>query len=168
MTWRRCDAGARVISVIEIVPAHAEVLSALHRQGFAGNEHLAIGNLVALADAPGVVGLMAVAGEAPAGFVLARLVADEAEILTIVVNPQFRRRGIGKILLAEAIRRAALDGGAAMFLEVAEDNTEARGLYAGMGFQSVGMRRNYYGPGRHALVLRRDMDAADREIRQTG
>ena len=154
--------------VIEIAPAHADVLSELHRQGFAGNEHLAIGNLVALADAPGVIGLLAIEGDDPAGFILVRLVADEAEVLTVVVTPEFRRRGIGKILLTEAVRRSALLGGVAMFLEVAEDNTEACALYAGMRFQSVGMRRNYYGPGRHALVLRRDIDATDYEICQAG
>ena len=154
--------------VIDIAPGHSALLSELHRQGFAGNEHLAIGNLVALADAPGVIGLMAVEGEDPAGFILVRQVADEAEVLTVVVSPEFRRRGIGKILMTEAIRRAAHAGGAAMFLEVAEDNAEAGALYAGMGFAAVGMRRNYYGPGRHALVLRRDMDAADRDSRQAG
>lgn len=102
-------------------------------------------------DWPGTWGHRA--GEA--GFVLARAAADEAEILTLAVVPAWRRRGLGAALLAAAQRRAASLGAAQLFLEVAADNDAARALYAGAGFEAVGLRRGYYAGGRDALVLRR-------------
>lgn len=89
------------------------------------------------------------------GFVLARIVADEAEILTLAVVPEARRQGHGAVLLAAAMARAAAQGARVMFLEVAEGNAAARALYAAAGFAAVGRRQRYYPDGSDALVLRR-------------
>jgi ribosomal-protein-alanine N-acetyltransferase len=86
--------------------------------------------------------------------VLARVAADEAEILTIGVNPMQARQGVGRLLLTEAERHATDAGAVAMFLEVAEGNTSARALYGRCGYQEVGRRRRYYASGADALVLR--------------
>ncbi len=78
------------------------------------------------------------------GFVLIRLVADEAEILTLAVRPRARRRGLGLTLTragAEAVRRL---GAVRLHLEVAEDNTPARRLYEKAGFAATGFRPGYY------------------------
>jgi ribosomal-protein-alanine N-acetyltransferase len=71
-------------------------------------------------------------------------VADEAEILTLAVRPETRRRGIGARLVRAAAVRAADLGAERLLLEVAQDNVAARGLYARCGFIEVGRRRGYY------------------------
>ena len=78
------------------------------------------------------------------GFTLSRIVAGEAELLLVAVDPQLRQRGIGRLLvthLAEDVRRY---GASAMFLEVRENNIAARQLYHSLGFVDVGRRANYY------------------------
>jgi ribosomal-protein-alanine N-acetyltransferase len=87
------------------------------------------------------------------GFVLARVAADEAEIVTLAVRPAARGRGLGRALLQAAIDKARSLGADTMFLEVGADNPQALALYAGLGFAKVGARKAYY-DGRDALVLR--------------
>ena len=87
------------------------------------------------------------------GFVLARVAAGEAEILTLAVAPHARGQGLGRALLRNAIAAAQKKGAQAVFLEVGADNPHALTLYAGLGFAKVGMRKAYYA-GRDALVLR--------------
>lgn len=89
---------------------------------------------------------------APVGFVLGRVIADEAELLTIAVDPAARRQGTGATLLAAFCRGAAARGASAAFLEVAEDNRAARALYARGGWQETGRRRGYYHPPGGAAV----------------
>jgi ribosomal-protein-alanine N-acetyltransferase len=84
------------------------------------------------------------AAAAPSGFAVARSVADEAEIVSIGVMPHARRQGVGAALLADTLARAAAQGAASVFLEVAEDNPAARALYVSAGFEKVGRRPGYY------------------------
>ncbi len=78
------------------------------------------------------------------GFVLVRVAADEAEILTLAVRPDMRRVGLGSRLMRVAADRAASAGAERLLLEVAEDNAAARALYARLGFQTAGRRPRYY------------------------
>jgi len=78
------------------------------------------------------------------GFILSRLAADEAEILTIAVDAAFQGAGVGRALLSENLRQAANAGARAMFLEVAGDNAPALALYHRFGFVKVGERAGYY------------------------
>lgn len=78
------------------------------------------------------------------GFVLARVAADEGEILTIAVDPAHRRGHIGQHLMEAAAAQASARGAMTLFLEVAEDNDPALKLYAQLGFSKVGHRANYY------------------------
>lgn len=125
-------------------------LAAIHAETFD-----APWDAAAFADLLGQAGVVAVA-EAD-GFILIRVVADEAEILTLAVRPAARRRGIAARLTAEAAAAAQSLGAARLFLEVAEDNAPARALYAALGFQPAGRRRGYYarkdGPAADALIL---------------
>ena len=95
----------------------------------------------------------------PQGFLLGRVVADEAELLTLAVAPEGRRQGRGRALTAEFAAAARAGGAATAFLEVAAGNAAARALYAAQGWTEAGRRRGYYGPGRDALVLRLDLRA---------
>ncbi len=93
-----------------------------------------------------------------AGFILCRQAADEAEVLTLAIAPEYRRQGLAGRLLDVAIAAAVKVGATAVFLEVAANNTPGLGLYAAAGFIQVGRRRRYYSTasgGIDALILRR-------------
>lgn len=86
--------------------------------------------------------------EAPAssimGFILTRIAADEAEIITIAVDPAHRGEGIGAALVTSAAAEAKAFGATSLILEVAEDNAAAIHLYERLGFVVMGRRPAYY------------------------
>jgi ribosomal-protein-alanine N-acetyltransferase len=141
-------------------------MAALHRAAFpdAAWDAAAFAGLVAM---PGAVAL-----SADDGFLLGRIVAGEAEILTLAVHPRARRRGIATGLLARFEAAASRAGGARVFLEVAADNAAARALYGARGYGAVGHRPGYYaGPGgvsRDALVLARALQPGAPDRPRTG
>ena len=96
-----------------------------------------------------------------AGFVLSRVVAGEAEILTIAVAPEWRRRKIATSLLKPHLNGLAALQVSRLFLEVDVENTAARALYACFGFERIGERKAYYRTAGDelaaALVMRRDL-----------
>jgi ribosomal-protein-alanine N-acetyltransferase len=134
-------------------PGDAAALAALHAAAFPPAEAWGADAIRLMLELPGAFGLH-LPGQ---GFVLLRVAADEAEILTLAVVPAARRRGHGAALLAAAMAGAAARGAAAMFLEVSDRNAAARALYAEAGFEEVGRRRRYYADGADALVLRRGL-----------
>jgi ribosomal-protein-alanine N-acetyltransferase len=115
----------------------------------------------------GVRGSYGVAAETEAGglagFILFRLIAGEAEVLTLAVRPEHRRCGIATALLAAAEGAAAVTA-ESMFLEVAADNAGAIALYEAAGYAPVGRRAAYYarrsGEGAaDAIVMRRPLNS---------
>jgi ribosomal-protein-alanine N-acetyltransferase len=96
-----------------------------------------------------------------AGFVMSRIAADEAEILSIAVTPKYRGRAVARDLLRHHLGRLAAYGVDAVFLEVDEGNLSAQRLYRRAGFVEVGRREGYYlsetGNPAAALVLRRNL-----------
>lgn len=95
------------------------------------------------------------------GFLIGRIIADEAELLTIAVAPDARRTGTGRALMAEFNATSRDKGAATAFLEVAADNHAALALYRATGWQQVGQRRRYYGPDLDAIVMRLSNIAAE-------
>lgn len=81
------------------------------------------------------------------------LAADEAEILTVAVAPEHRRRGIARTLMLRMMRDAAGMGAAVLYLDVRESNEAARALYHSLGFEVTGIRRSYYSKPRENAVL---------------
>jgi len=79
-----------------------------------------------------------------AGYICARRVIDEGEILNIAVDPSMRRFGIARRLMTDAIEAMADGGAEAVFLDVRESNTPARRLYESLGFVPIAVRRRYY------------------------
>jgi [ribosomal protein S18]-alanine N-acetyltransferase len=79
-----------------------------------------------------------------AGFALGRAIAGEAELITIAVAPEARRKGAGKALLAEFEAQARAREADTGFLEVAADNAVALALYRRAGWQENGRRKGYY------------------------
>jgi ribosomal-protein-alanine N-acetyltransferase len=100
-------------------------------------------------------------GTSLVGFILSRMAADEAEILSIAVDASERSQGFGGRLLEMNMRQLAGRGVRSLFLEVAQDNLPARKLYERAGFRDVGRREAYYGratrAGSTALILRREL-----------
>lgn len=97
-----------------------------------------------------------------AGFVLARLAAGEAEILSVAVARANRREGLGRELMEAVMRELHAERASHLLLEVDETNAPAIGLYRKLGFAQVGKRPGYYAgkdgkPATGALVMRRDL-----------
>ncbi|HTT47023.1 MAG TPA: ribosomal protein S18-alanine N-acetyltransferase [Pseudolabrys sp.] len=108
-----------------------------------------------------VIAHRAMAGSSMAGFILSRVVEDEAEILSVAVAGARRGRGLARNLLNLHLRRLAGLGARTVFLEVDEHNAAAIRLYDRAGFRQISRRPNYYpaagGQAAAALVLRRDL-----------
>ena len=98
-------------------------------------------------------------GKALYGFALSRQAADEAELLSIAIDPARRGLGFGRTLMQAHLGQAARRGVRSMFLEVEEANGAAITLYQRLGFAQVGRREGYYraadGAKTAALILRR-------------
>lgn len=129
--------------------------------GFAGTPWSAR-SLAEVMALPGVFGLLALVEGAPAGFVLAQILVEEAELLSLGVLPERRRAGLGRLLLQGALDEAGRRGGRRMTLEVAADNGGAQALYRAAGFTPAGRRRNYYrlsgGACLDAVILARRLE----------
>lgn len=69
---------------------------------------------------------------------------EQGDILTVGVDPDCRRGGVGSALLAAMLEAFRQEGGQTLFLEVRASNTPARRLYEKFGFSQIGVRRNYY------------------------
>ena len=78
------------------------------------------------------------------GFLLLRVIEDEAEILSIGVKKRVQRNGIGEYLIEQAKRFSTLHQLKSILLEVAETNRNAVGFYKKQGFLKIGIRNNYY------------------------
>lgn len=126
-------------------------MAAIHAAAFPPPERWGADAFALQLALPGVFGLLDERG----GLILARVAADEAEILTLAVHPEARRSGIARRLLAHAAAVARAGGARTMFLEVSESNTAACALYAGAGFETIGRRRHYYHDRSDALVQQR-------------
>jgi [ribosomal protein S18]-alanine N-acetyltransferase len=106
--------------------------------------------------APYILGLIAEGrSKSIAGYVVARVIENEAEILNIAVEPESRRKGLGGMLLESALEELISRGVIAVFLEVRVSNEAAINLYRAKGFHPIGQRHEYYRrPVEDALVLR--------------
>ena len=146
-------------SCSEARPADAAAIAALHgasfQRGWGEDEVYRLlieKNVVAHRAMTG-----AMTGPTMAGFILSRLAAGEAEILSIAIARKQRGRGFARPLLDLNLRRLAGLGARTVFLEVDENNRPARALYRRAGFAEVGRRNSYYQSGAAALILRRDL-----------
>jgi len=143
----------------EAGPRDAGALAALHatafRRGWSEDE------VERLLIERNVIAHRAMTGRTFAGFIISRIAAGEAEILSVAVASSRRGRGLARKLLDLHLRRLAGLGARAVFLEVDEDNAPARRLYDRARFRDVGRRPAYYARGAqapaNALVLRRDL-----------
>ena len=143
---------AKTGAAAEAVTAQsAAALADLHDRCFAtgwGESEFA-----AMLQLPGMTGLVTGPPTAPTGLILVRAAADEAEVLTVCVDPDARGQGLGHCLLQGAETRLESAGIVRLFLEVSTENMRARRLYDQAGYSEIGRRRRYYADGADACVL---------------
>lgn len=148
---------SRAIALRTAGPEDAAAIAALHGQVFPKpwNET----DIRALLGGAGAIGLLATLAGTPAGFLLARAPADEAEVISVGVGYACRRHGVATHLLERLHALLAAGRCAAVFLEVDENNAGAVRLYRALGYVRVGLRREYYktpsGRRTNALVLKK-------------
>jgi ribosomal-protein-alanine N-acetyltransferase len=80
-------------------------------------------------------------------------VGEECDLLNIAVAEDYRRAGLGKIMLSRLMSGAKRRGVEKMFLEVRASNVAAKGLYCQAGFEEIGLRKKYYPDGENAVVM---------------
>jgi ribosomal-protein-alanine N-acetyltransferase len=90
----------------------------------------------------------------PVGVISIKTLGEVADVHRIVVEPRSRRRGIGTDLVREGLEIVRQLGVREVILDVAYHNEPAIGLYQQLGFEQLSARRDYYGPGQHALILK--------------
>ncbi len=143
------------IAIHRATPFDALVLAALHASCFAQAwDEAAMAQFIA---GPDTLCLVASSVDqsagAPAGLLIARKAADEAELLTFGVVPDCRRMGLGRTLLRVAMDALRTSGAKRLFLEVEEGNLAALQLYRSLGAIPVGRRPGYYRHGVDATIF---------------
>jgi ribosomal-protein-alanine N-acetyltransferase len=88
-----------------------------------------------------------------AGMIVVWLLVDEAHVATLATHPDFRRRGIAKMLLSHALRKLLAEGARSSFLEVRVSNLPAQQMYRKFGYQEAGRKRGYYKDNNEDAVL---------------
>lgn len=145
------------VSLLWAAPERATEIAALHARLFDPPWDEAA--IISLLEHPASTSLVAVAGDPKVitGFVIGQLAADEAEILSIGVAPDWQHAGLGKMIVLGLVRAAKRGEAKRLFLEVAEDNIAANALYKSLGFTESGRRKRYYertdGTAADAIVL---------------
>ncbi|WP_296473882.1 GNAT family N-acetyltransferase [Roseinatronobacter sp.] len=135
-----------------------EELAHLHRLAFTSPPPWSARDFATFLNDPNCFLLSHIQGGEGQAFGLFRVVADEAELLTLATAPDARRRGLARDVLVKGLAKAQARGAVQCFLEVAADNNAAILLYQSVGFSEVGRRKSYYQIKGHtdvdALVFR--------------
>ena len=103
--------------------------------------------------------LVAVSDDRVVGYIGSQSSIDEAEVMNVAVHPEHRRQGIAEDLICTLVEELKKRGIHALLLEVRATNAPAIALYEKLGFQQVGLRKNYYrNPKEDALILRKEWE----------
>ena len=143
-----------MIEIVRMNERHVSAVAELEKQNFSlpwdeASVRSELTNQLAL-------WLVAVEDGQVVGYVGSQTVMQEADMMNIAVADSHRRRGIARTLVEELIR--LLDA-YQLTLEVRASNVPAIALYESMGFQQVGLRKNYYKmPKEDALILRKEWE----------
>jgi [ribosomal protein S18]-alanine N-acetyltransferase len=153
------DANSKItLTLRKLSAADADTLAGLHAKCF--ETGWSREDFCRFAEWPVYFGVTAWSGDIAAGFLILSVTGDEAEIISLCVDPGFRRRGVASMLLDWLLSEVANRGVGMVFLEVSVENAPARALYRHFGFEVSGRRPSYYrtAQGRHdALILKLTM-----------
>ncbi|MFS3128906.1 GNAT family N-acetyltransferase [Nocardioides sp. Bht2] len=150
-----------VIALREATVADAVGLAALDATGFEADRWDAAGweNEITGANRRIVVAHTETASdradEQIVAVIATMVLGDVADLIRIVVDPRFRRGGVARRLVLEALAAARGDGAERMLLEVSSDNHGAVAFYQTLGFTQIDLRPRYYRDGSDALILMR-------------
>lgn len=98
---------------------------------------------------------VAIQDEKVVGYVGLYVVCKEGDVARVAVLPEYRRFGIAKTLLAECFK----DEIDVIFLDVRESNVPAKELYKSLGFEEIGVRKNYYSnPTENAVLMKKEFN----------
>lgn len=100
---------------------------------------------------------VAVGARGVVGYAVGWVVAGEAQLMSIAVEPDERGHGIGRALLARFVEAMAEENVEQIVLEVRAGNAAARALYEHFGFESQGTRKGYYADGEDGVLYRREL-----------
>ena len=135
-------------------PEHISHVAEMEREFFSAPWDEA--SLKSELDNPLSLWLVALCGDRVAGYVGSQTVLGESDMMNLAVRPEFRRQGLGRLLVNALIYELDEDSHC-LLLEVRQSNEGAIALYLGLGFRQVGRRPNYYKrPTEDALILRKD------------
>lgn len=142
------------MTVSKLTTKEIPAVAALDRQLFSKESWSEAAFAASLAD-PSRTFWVAMEGETLLGFCGLSQSFEQGDILNIGVCPAQRGKGIGSLLLQEAINAFKEQGGKELFLEVRASNAAAKALYEKFRFQRIGVRKNYYQqPAEDGLVYR--------------
>lgn len=133
-----------------------KAMARIHAAAFTQSRPWSEDEFTSLLDSP----LAFATGDARA-FALVRVIADEAELLTIATDPAHQRQGLGRKTMQTWQQAAQMRGADTAFLEVAADNRAAQNLYLAEGFVACGRRSGYYSRENagsvDAIVMRKNL-----------
>lgn len=140
--------------IIPLAKTDPLILSDLHARCFSEGDRWSRDSFTGMLKESLVFGFTIMHREDAAGFILARGVGGETEILTLAVAPDWRRKGVANRLMGALFDHCKGQGFEEIYLEVAADNLAARGLYHKYGFIETGRRARYYANGTDAVLMK--------------
>lgn len=127
----------------QVGPEAAPILQSLHADAFAN--YWNVSDFNDFFSTPGTLAWLAYTSDGTAaGMVVLRIQMEQADIITIAVKPQFRRRGIARALMQQAMNVATQQRAQKLFLDVEDNNIAAHQLYKELEFEQISRRKLYY------------------------
>ena len=146
-----------MITILEMNESHVPQVADLEKMCF--HDPWSERSIASELNNPLACWLVAVEGEQVVGYVGSQTVIDATDMMNIAVHPDFRRQGIAQMLVEQLVDALKQRQSISLMLEVRASNTGAQALYEKMGFQQVGLRKNYYrNPKEDALILRKEWE----------
>jgi ribosomal-protein-alanine acetyltransferase len=146
--------GAAAVTLEPMIWSHSDEVVAIEQQCFGADAWSAQAFWDELGGVPHAKHyVVALAAGAVIGYAGLQFIAPDSEILTVAVRPESRGEGIGRLLVGNLEAAALAHKCATVHLEVEDSNAAARGMYASMGYREIGLRRGYYGAGRDAVLM---------------
>ena len=143
--------------IIRMNDGHCEAVAELEKICF--SDPWSLKSVRSELDNPLSLWLVAVEEDRVAGYIGSQSVLGESDMMNVAVHPDFRRQGIGQMLVAALADELKQAGNRCLTLEVRASNAPAIALYQKLGFEQVGLRKNYYrNPREDAKILRKEWE----------
>lgn len=144
-----------MISVFQMTAQQVTQVAALEKRCF--SDPWSENSVASELENPLSLWLVAMDGERLAGYVGSQTVLGESDMMNVAVDEDYRRQGVGKMLIEALVEQLKALESHCLTLEVRDSNAPARNLYASLGFSEIGRRKNYYrNPREDALILRKE------------